>query len=215
MTPPAFVIGGAALVSAIALLAVTRVTVNQTRLADARRAFVAALKDLRPFRSEISGVWAGLGRLIRANVRYARLALFPVLILALPLAALFAHLDSRYGEPGVSAGQSLVVTMRASNGAPVDAAGSEPRLSAQDGIRIETPAVWIPSLRESSWRIVPDRPGEYDLTATIGVEVVRQHLVVSDPAKPTSPIRSWPVEFVALSMIFTLVLQRPFGVRLV
>jgi hypothetical protein len=214
MAPP-LVIGGAALVSAIALLVVTRLTVNQARLAEARNAFMSALRDLRPFRTDLGGLWPSLGRLLRANARYARLALVPALILALPLTALFAHLERRYADTGLDAGHSLVLTMRASNPVNVAAADIEPRLSAPDGIRIESPAVWIPSLRESSWRVVAERAGEFDLSATIGGEVVAKHLTVSDPAHPRSPVRSWPVEFVALAMIFTLALQRPFGVRLV
>src|SRR5678816_2469451 len=100
MAPP-LVIGGAALVSAIALLVVTRLTVNQARLAEARNAFMSALRDLRPFRTELSGLWPSLGRLLRANARYARLALVPALILALPLTALFAHLERRFADTGL------------------------------------------------------------------------------------------------------------------
>lgn len=36
-------------------------------------------------------------------------------------------------------------------------------LEAPPGVRIETPAVWTPSLRELAWRVAADQPGEYDL----------------------------------------------------
>ena len=173
---------------------------------------MSALRDVRPFRTDLSGVWAGLGRLIRANARYARLALVPALVLALPLILLFNQLDSRYGIPEIKAGQPVVVAIRTSN---ADPGHLEPRLAVPEGIRIETPAVWIPSLNEANWRVVAERPGEFDLVATIGGETVAKHLIVADPARPTSPMRSWPVPFVALSMVFTLALQRPFGVRLI
>jgi hypothetical protein len=62
-------------------------------------------------------------------------------------------------------------------------------LSAPAGIRIETPTLWIPSLREADWRIVADRQGDFELTVNVGDESVTKSLRVSDAVVRRSPVR--------------------------
>jgi hypothetical protein len=70
-----------------------------------------------------------------------------------------------------------------------DAAHANPTLTAPSGIRVETPPLWIPSLREAVWRIAADTPGDYELAASVGGSVFTKTIRVSNAVVRRSPVR--------------------------
>ncbi len=62
-------------------------------------------------------------------------------------------------------------------------------LDAPAGLRVETPCVWTPSLHEGAWRIVADRPGDYDLRLRWEGHVVTKQVRVSSRVAARSPVR--------------------------
>jgi hypothetical protein len=63
-------------------------------------------------------------------------------------------------------------------------------LTAPAGIRIETPAVWIPALREAAWRIAAEQRGDYELTVRVGDDVFTKTVRVSNAIVRRSPLRT-------------------------
>jgi hypothetical protein len=96
-------------------------------------------------------------------VTYLRLSLLPLLWLVVPMAVLLVHLDAFYGVGELAPGRAVVVKVKVA-----DTAGPTPRLAAPDGVAIESPAVWIPSLREAAWRISVEKRGDFELIVTVG-----------------------------------------------
>jgi hypothetical protein len=47
------------------------------------------------------------------------------------------------------------------------------------GLVVETPVLWIPSLREADWRIVAAEPGEHELRLSVGDAVLTKTVLVS------------------------------------
>ena len=162
-------LAGLAVVSllvAIVLVGVFKLTSNQRALAEAKRQVQASLFELRLLQEDPVAVLRAAGQLLWHQGRYLRYASVPLLWVGLPLALLVTHLQARYGYDGLYPGQSAIVTVRMKPAA----AGARPALTIDappDGLRIETPGVWVPSLREMAWRVSALRGGEFSLSVTL------------------------------------------------
>jgi hypothetical protein len=182
------------LLVAIALVAVFKVTSNQRALAEAKRQVQASLFELRLFQEDPVAVLRAAGRLLRHQGRYLRYAAVPLLWIGLPLALLLTHLQARYGYDGLYPGQSAVVTvrMKAAGGAASPTL-SRPALAldaSSDGLRVETPGVWVPSLREMAWRVAAVRAGDFSLTVTSpSAAAVTKQVLVGAALAPRAAVR--------------------------
>jgi hypothetical protein len=109
------------------------------------------------------------------------------------------------GEPaGDGAGQLTAVGAAtgaaATGGATTAAAGQAPgaaraavpelAIQAPDGLRVDTPRLWIPTLNEADWRLVATAPGEYELTIRVGGNDYGKTVTVGDAILARSPIRT-------------------------
>jgi hypothetical protein len=180
-------LAGLAVVSAAAamlMLLVVRATSNQTRLAAVKRSIQACVFEVRLFGDDARAIFRALGEMLRHNLTYLRLSLVPLLWMALPFGFLLVHLDGYYGVGELMPGRQVLVKVRMAG-----AASSAPELMAPDGVRIETPAVWIPSLREAVWRVVVERPGSYELNITTGSATVTKQLSAMSGIVRRSPVR--------------------------
>jgi hypothetical protein len=108
--------------------------------------------------------------LLSANARLLRLLFLPLVVLAIPMAALFFCLDSYYGSSPLAIGKPAVVTI----GMNADRLPDRAVLAAPEGISIESPPVRVLSAREVSWRIRPERPVSGKLQCTAGGETVEK-----------------------------------------
>ena len=106
------------------------------------------------------------------------------------MVCLLAQLQFHYGYGGLAVGRQALVNVRVKNA--TEFAGPQARFAAPPGIRIETPPVWIPSLREVVWRIAAEQPGDYELTVQIGEDVFTKTVRVSERDRPAlAPSRGW------------------------
>ena len=186
------------LLSAVGMLIVVRATSDQVRLAAAKRAIRACVFEVRLFNDDARAMVRAVGEMIRHNLTYLRLSMVSVLWLIVPFGLLVAQLQFHYGYSGIEPGQQALVKVRVKNsptGAalrPTEAHGpasSTPILEAPPGVRIETPAVWIPSLGETAWRIAAEQPGDYELTVRLGDAVFTKTVRVSGGVIRRSPVR--------------------------
>lgn len=155
-------------------LLVVKFTSNQPRLASVKRALHACIYEVRLYGDDPRAVMRALVEMLRHNLTYLRLSLTPLLILALPFSVVLTHLDAYYGTGQLPPGTPALVKVQMK-----EAAGEAPRLVAPAGVRIETPAVWIPSLREAVWRISGETSGSFALTVTAGDAVVTKEFTTA------------------------------------
>jgi len=97
-----------------------------------------------------------------------------------------AQLEFHYDYRGLMPGETAVVKVRL-KGEPT--ARPEAALQAPDGLRVETPAVWIPSQRELAWRIAAERRGDYHLEVVVDGDAESKTVRVSDRVVRLSPLR--------------------------
>jgi len=183
------------LLTAIGMLLVFKKTSRQDRLDAVKRRIHAALFEMRLFADDLPALFRAQGEILLCNLSYLRLSLVPLLWMLVPITLLLAQLQMYYGYAGLEPGRPVIVKVKlgatAPGGSADGGAGVKPPVSlkAPDGVRVETPALWIPSLREVDWRVAADRPGNYDLTVHLAQDEVTKAVRVSPAFGRRSPMR--------------------------
>lgn len=183
-----------ALATAIGMLLVFRATSDQRRLAAVKRAIHASFFEMRLFNDDFRALWRAQLEILRENLVYLRLSLVPVLWMLVPLVLLVAQLQFYYGYGGLHPGSTALVEVQLRHdqvaaGAAADSTDPALSLEAPPGVRVETPVVWIPALREAAWRIAAEHPGDYELKVTVNGRVLTKSVRVSDALGRRSPVR--------------------------
>lgn len=190
------------LATGIAMLLVFKATSNQAGIAAVKRKIHACLFEIRLFNDDLRAILRAQGELLRHNLVYLRYSFVPLLWMIVPFVLLMAQLQFHYGYRPLAPGEAALVEVVLAEGweealpagAVEDFDGfTRPavELATPEGVRIETPGVWAPELREMSWRVSGERPGDYQLEVAVGGERYGKSLRVADePAvRRLSPIR--------------------------
>jgi uncharacterized membrane protein (DUF106 family) len=205
--PPLVGIAVISLLTAIGMLMVFRATSDQARLAQVKRRIHAGLFEIRLFNDDLRAVLRAQADILRANLIYLRLSAAPMLWMIVPLVLLIAQLQFRYGYEPLEPGRPALVKVQLRTGSEPQAvperargvgpgvslvtadAGPPVALHASAGVRIEAGPLWIPSLRETTWRIVAETPGEHRLVVMAGEELVTKTVRADGGLPAVSPVR--------------------------
>jgi type II secretory pathway pseudopilin PulG len=175
------------IVSAVAGLLVLggmRFSSNPRAIRAAKQKVQAQLLATRLYRHELITVWRSLGALLVALAAYVGHMLRPFVVLLIPFALLFAHLDARYGSRPLHPGERTIVKAVAASGTP-----DQWRLEVPAGVALDSVAVRLPSRHEIDWRVRAETPGSYSMTLVAGDKRVQKSLRVGGSVG-ASPRRS-------------------------
>ena len=183
-------------VVAVGMLLVFKKTSNQEQLDAVKRRIHACLFEIRLFNDDIGAIMRAQLEILRHNMSYLRLQLVPLIFILPPMILLLTQLQPFYGYSGLEPGESalLQVTLNP-DGELAGGAGfqvdEKPDVSLElpDGVRLDSPSVWVPSQGEMAWRLVADQPGEHDLAVRVGSDTYSKSLVASEEAIRRSPMR--------------------------
>lgn len=201
--PPIVGLTAVSLLAALLLLAAFKATSNQRAVAAVKRKVQAGLFELRLFQDDPYTVLRVVGDLFRQQAVYLRYALVPLLWIAIPLTLVCAQLQAHYGYEGLRPGETalLKVRFKDAGGTPpaatAAAAAARPALAidAPDGLRVDTPFVWAPSLREAACRVEATKDGDYELRVVLnGAAPVTKRVRVTALIVPRAAVRpsaSW------------------------
>ena len=186
------------LASGVGMLYVFKWTSDQEGLEEVKRKIHAGIFEIRLFNDDISAIFAAQRDIFRYNFSYLRLALTPLLWMIIPFVLVVAQLQLHYGYEGLMVGEPVIVkvTMGAERttddgkGTRSGVGTSVVELEVPDGLRLETPRLFIRSLNKAEWRLVADEPGSYELGIRIGGEVYTKSVEVSSRVVKRSPIRT-------------------------
>lgn len=197
--PPLVGLTVVSLVTAIGMLLVFKATSDQDGLAAVKKKIHACLFEIRLFNDDLRAILRAQTELLRHNLTYMRFSLAPLAWMIIPFVLLIAQLQFHYGYHGVEPGESALVKVALDDAwtetVPVEEADgfTKPvaRLEAPEGVKVTTPALWAAAQSELDWRIVGERPGDYDLTVHLGDETFTKKLHVRENAtiRRMSPIR--------------------------
>lgn len=153
-----------------------------------KRKVYAGLFEIRLFNDRLGATLRGLVDVLRFTGGYMGAWLLPLVVMSIPMLPIFAHLQFHYGYDGLEPGDTTLV--RAEFAEDRETGKPEARLVAPEGLRVETPALWIPARRELIWRVVAETPGDYELDLAIDGEAFTKSLVVATEATRRSPVRT-------------------------
>jgi len=173
----------------IGMLLVFKRTSAQDRLADVKRRIHAGLFEIRLFNDDLRAIMGAQFEILRANLTYLRLSLLPMIWVIPPLTLVIAQLQFHYGYGGLEPGRQALLEVEVSPA--VAASGSRPSASLEvpEGLRVETPPLWIPSRSQLAWRLAAERGGDYAVTVHVGDATETKSVRVVDGVVRRSPIR--------------------------
>jgi hypothetical protein len=184
-------------VAAIGMLSVVRATSNQKAITAVKRRIHACLFEIRLFSDDLPAILRAQLDILRHTATYLRLSLVPMIWMIVPFVLIVAQLQFHYAYRGLDPGRTAIVKVQFKEGWSQDDAVSpawpatKPRVSlfAPAGITVETPSVWIPTLREMDWRVRAVEWGDYDLQVKAGERVYTKGAQVSHDVRRRSPVR--------------------------
>ena len=185
--PPIVSLVLVSLIVSVLMLVVFKRTSNQVALAAVKRKIHAGLFEIRLFNDDLRAILRAQNEILRHNLTYLRLTLWPMVFLLPPLVLVIAQLQFHYGYEGLRPGQPALLQVDLAPGA---GGGARPAaaLDLPAGLRAETEAVWIKAESQLLWRLVAEREGDYEL----GLNVAGAHLTKTVRVTP-STVRLSPV----------------------
>jgi len=186
--------------TSVLMLVVFKRTSNQDKIAAVKAKITAGLFEIRLFNDDLRAIFRAQGEVLRHNLSYLGLSLVPLAWMIVPIVLVIAQLQFHYGYRGLSPGTQALVTVELREdpeGAPAAA------LDLPDGLRVDSPAVWLPSLRQIVWRVTPERAGAFRLGVEVDGREYAKTVDVSDRVVRRSPSRLersflnqllWPAE---------------------
>jgi hypothetical protein len=165
---------GAGAFSAVLSVWVFRRWSDSVRLRAASNRILAHLLEIQLYASEPSLILKAQRELIAENVRLLRAVIRPMLMLALPFAALFIALEAFFGRAPLRPGEAAVVTVQFKN----EARNSMPELqiTSTTDMPVDAPAVRIPREGQISWRVRPIRDSNGELSIRCGDRIVTKSI---------------------------------------
>jgi hypothetical protein len=173
---------------------------NQEKITGVKDKIAASLFEIRLFNDDLRAIARAQWEIMGHVLRYQGLALVPMVFILPPLVLLMVQLHQFYGFRGFEPGETALLRVEL---ATTD--GPRPGLTVEvpDGLHLETPAVWVPSLGEFNWRLAADKPGDYELGFTLDGNTATKTVRVTDRIERLSPERppkkvidqlEWPSE---------------------
>jgi len=144
------------------------------------------LLGLRIFGDEIGLLMMLLGRSLRATAVYMKYAVVPMLVMMIPVALILIQMNLRFAVRPLKPGEKTVVTVKLHE-APTSAAVE---LDVPSGLVLETTGVRVDSLKEVSWRIRAEEPGDYRLLVRSGGTETEKEVRVGAGWGSVSPLRT-------------------------
>ena len=169
-----------------------RAVSDQDALEAVKRRIYGGVYEIRLYKDDLLTIFAAQVGVLRETMAYFRLSMVPMLWMMVPIVIIVSQLQFQYGYESLEPGQTALVKVELTEeGADrvAETNGADVSLDVPDGVRLETPLVWIPSLREAGWRIAAESPGEYELVVRIGEETLTKSVRVSGTTVLRSPLR--------------------------
>jgi hypothetical protein len=162
-------------------------TLNPRWADAAKRRMTAAVFELRLFNDDLRATFRALFDMLRWTGLYLGAWLLPLVVMGVLMLPVFAQLQAHYGWKGLEPGEQTTLRAHFSTDRDTKPVAT---LRADDGVEVETPALWIPSRRELVWRLRAAAPGAHQLTLDLEGESTTKHLAVAgDAVARRSPVR--------------------------
>jgi hypothetical protein len=179
-----------ALPISIGMLLVYKATSAQAQLDAVKRRIHACLFEIRLYNDDLFAILRAQIEILRHNLTYLRLSMVPMVWMIVPLTLVIAQLQFHYGYQGLTLGSPTLLEVELSPGVAAGAGRPDASLEVPDGLRVETPALWIPSRNQLLWRLAAERSGDYTIAVKVGDVRETKSVRVADGVVRRSPNRT-------------------------
>jgi len=152
------------LTGAVAML-IFRATSNPARIRTTRNAITAHVLEMRIYQDDLVLILKALVAAVAGNLRYLRLVLGPLILIAAVVAPILVLLDARFARSPLHSGETAMVTVTCAPG--IDVMSTAIDLDASSGAIVGGPRVRVPARREVHWQVRAERPGTPTVTMRI------------------------------------------------
>ena len=177
-------------IAAVLMLLGYRATSNQPAIEAVKRKIAAGLFEIRLFNDDLGAILRAQRAILRHNLTYLGLNLAPMLVMIVPFFLVLAQLQFHYAYRGLAVGE--VTTLRVTMADGVTVEPDSINVVTPEGVRIDSPRVWAPSLNEAAWRLVAEAPGRHQLDIQVGDASFTKSIVVSEAVERRAPERLSP-----------------------
>ncbi len=167
------------LLTSIFVLWIYKLFSNQKEIKHVKDQIKAYLLEVRLFTDDPVQTGRSIAGLLLKNLRYLQLNIVPFMVMVVPIVLLIIHLDMRFGRRPLRVGEPTIVKVSLSSHPGLDPI-RDIRVEVSEGLKIETPPVYIPTHHELSWRVSASAPGIHPLHVTIGTEGYTTTVIASD-----------------------------------
>jgi hypothetical protein len=182
---PLFMVLAISIIIGLLMVIVFRYTSDQKAIGRAKDRLKAHLLAVRLFQDQLPVVMRAYGKILSGTGSYLRLAFTPFLIAILPITFLIVQLDRYFGWLPLRPAQTFLVEARIED--PI--ALNEASLQLPPEMVSSAPAVHIPKDNEVVWRVVAERPGNFDIQIAAAGQTASKQVVVSPDLARISPLR--------------------------
>jgi uncharacterized membrane protein (DUF106 family) len=140
------------LLTGAVMLFLFKLTSNQAAMKEVKTKISAYFLEMRLYKEDVSVVVGSQRRILLANMNYMKLAVVPAVVMIVPVILIMVQLNLRYAQTGLEPGDTALVKVKVEEGFDVIRDGI--RLTAGSGLEKASPAVRIPTLAETDWKIL-------------------------------------------------------------
>jgi uncharacterized membrane protein (DUF106 family) len=162
---------------------------DQAKIRRTRDRIQGNLIAVRLFQNSAGVFLRTQGRLFLDTLKYLGLSLKPMLVMIVPVLLILVQLNGRYGIRPLEVGESALVKVKVGQAGLLDGA-TPARLSAEEGVTVETPPIRIPSEGEIAWRVRALSEGRHVLTVRVGDRQVTKLVVAGGEPRFLSAART-------------------------
>ena len=175
--PPIWALTVISILTGILMLWIFGKTSNQDAIKIVRNRVRGHLMAMWLFGDDLLVLLRTQGRLFKETIVYMGHATWPMLVMLVPVLLILTQLNLRFSVKPLPVGAEAVVNVNLRKNLPSE---QPVELEVPEGIVRETPGVRIDSLKQVAWRVRPQEPGLYQISAhTDGHDVQKQLLVGS------------------------------------
>ncbi|MFQ5645890.1 MAG: hypothetical protein ACE5GM_03085 [bacterium] len=148
---------------------------NQKKMGRAKNLIKAHFLEIQLYKDDFRQLLSSQKKIIRYNLTYLKLALFPATIMFIPVLFILIQLNLRLGNRPLLPGETVNIRAVLRNQDPLKV-----DLSLPSGVRLNLPPLRIPALQEVNWQLAVEKAGNFELGITVERKKIIQKLAVSD-----------------------------------
>lgn len=179
----------ASLITGAVMVFIFKYISNQEAIRRAKARVRGFFLEVWIYKHEFRTVMGSVGRILKANFKYMRYAVAPLLVMIIPVVLIMVHLNLRYGYRPLNLNETAVLTVRWENSSVLR--DTSLKALGGEGINIETKPVRALGKNEATWRISGSKPGVHSVTVYWeGGDVAKDIAFEEDRVVKLSPRRS-------------------------